>query len=70
MVHSSHQSYGWKGGCTLVLVAGTFPTSDSRGCFKGGRYIFPIGMGMSELKISHWIFHVPPDFFDTFIHLP
>jgi hypothetical protein len=30
----------------------------------------PVGMGMSELKMSHWIFHVPLDFFEKFIHLP
>ncbi len=36
---------------------------------KGKRY-FMAGMGMSELKMSHSVFHVPFDFFDTSIHLP
>jgi hypothetical protein len=36
-----------------------------------GRFgILPVRMGMSELNISHWIFHAPFDFFETFIHLP
>ena len=37
---------------------------------KSGYFPPPAGMGMSELKMSHWIFHVPPDFFEKFIHLP
>jgi len=36
----------------------------------GAYILLPVGMGMSELNMSHWIFHVPFDFFDTFIHLP
>ena len=51
-------------GCRLsrpAMVAGASRTE---------RYIFPVGMGMSELKMSQWIFHVPFDFFETLIHLP
>ncbi len=33
-------------------------------------FMFMAGMGMSELKMSHWVFHTPFDFFDTSIHLP
>jgi len=35
-----------------------------------GYFMAPVGMGMSELKMSHWIFQAPLIFFDTFIHLP
>ncbi len=46
----------------LVALAGTAK--------RKNYFIFPIGMGMSELKMSHSVFHVPFDFFSASIHLP
>ena len=33
-------------------------------------FIAPPGMGMSELKMSHWVTHFPSTFFEASIHLP
>jgi hypothetical protein len=33
-------------------------------------FIAPLGMGMSELKMSHWVTHFPSTFLEASIHLP
>jgi hypothetical protein len=49
----------------------TRDTCGSRECVKDETLFHTAGRhGMSELKMSHWIFHAPFNFFETFIHLP
>jgi hypothetical protein len=39
-------------------------------CPSQNYFIAPLGMGMSELKMSHWVTHFPFTFFEASIHLP
>ena len=57
---------------TEALLAAGFAPPDpdrDRDLLDLSEYAAP-GNGMSELKMSQWIFHSPSLFFDTFIHLP
>ena len=63
---------GRKGGSTNWGSRLAHPRNLRLSRARQGRNLYfapPVGMGMSELKMSHWIFQVPFDSFEAFIHL-
>jgi hypothetical protein len=60
MNHGGHRGHGEPPRTKLLCVL----------CSLSVKPYFIPGMGMSELKMSHWVFQAPPDFFLTSIHLP
>ena len=65
----ARRAYPWQ--VALGVEDGAGDTCGFAGASGVKRYFAAaVGMGMSELKMSHWVFHVPFNFFETFIHLP
>jgi len=55
----------WRWSGTPASLLGAWQVCPSQNYF-----IAPLGMGMSELKMSHWVTHFPSTFFEASIHLP